>query len=90
MEEVGALILASICLILENNYPFLTGGVSNWVQMLISGLPEFNFSIANLYTGSEPKVPNYNVAGSLVYAFISFKYMKKFFNELDFYDCSAY
>lgn len=61
MEKTRELILANICLILENTYPYVTGGVSNWVQMLISGLPEFDFSIANLYTGVEPKQLKYEI-----------------------------
>jgi len=46
--------MAHICLILEGTYPFITGGVSNRVHMLVSGIPEHDFSIAHIYTGSEP------------------------------------
>jgi polysaccharide biosynthesis protein PelF len=32
-----------ICLLLEGSYPFITGGVSAWVQDLIAGTPEVDF-----------------------------------------------
>ncbi len=37
-----------VCLILEGSYPFITGGVSAWVQDIISGLPEVDFSLLTL------------------------------------------
>lgn len=32
-----------ICITLEGSYPFITGGVSAWIQDLILGLPEIDF-----------------------------------------------
>ena len=34
-----------ICLIAEGCYPYVAGGVSSWVQMLIQGMPEHTFVI---------------------------------------------
>ncbi|MBM7570003.1 GT4 family glycosyltransferase PelF [Aquibacillus albus] len=34
-----------ICVIVEGSYPYVTGGVSSWVQMLIESLPQFEFSV---------------------------------------------
>lgn len=34
-----------ICIIAEGSYPYITGGVSNWTQMLIKSLPEHDFII---------------------------------------------
>lgn len=34
-----------ICLLTEGSYPYVVGGVSSWVQMLMNGLPEFEFTI---------------------------------------------
>ena len=34
-----------ICLIAEGCYPYVAGGVSSWIQMLIKGLPEYEFII---------------------------------------------
>jgi polysaccharide biosynthesis protein PelF len=35
----------TICLIAEGSYPYITGGVSSWIQDIISGLSDFNFII---------------------------------------------
>ncbi len=34
-----------VCIILEGSYPFITGGVSAWVQDIITGLPEIEFAL---------------------------------------------
>ncbi|MCX7842197.1 MAG: GT4 family glycosyltransferase PelF [Clostridia bacterium] len=34
-----------ICIVCEGSYPYITGGVSTWVNTLINGLPEFEFII---------------------------------------------
>ena len=34
-----------ICLIAEGCYPYVAGGVSSWIQMLIQGMPEHTFVI---------------------------------------------
>jgi len=36
---------ADICLLLEGSYPYVRGGVSSWVQQLIMGHPEYQFSL---------------------------------------------
>ncbi len=41
--------MVDVCLILEGTYPYITGGVSNWIQSLITGLPELNFAIIHMY-----------------------------------------
>ena len=33
-----------ICLLTEGSYPYVVGGVSSWVQMLMEGLPEYEFT----------------------------------------------
>lgn len=37
-----------ICIIAEGSYPYVTGGVSNWVQMLISWMSEHQFIICSV------------------------------------------
>ena len=32
-----------ICLIAEGSYPYVTGGVSNWIHALVTGMPEHEF-----------------------------------------------
>ncbi len=34
----------TVCLLVEGSYPFITGGVSAWVQELIAALPHVRFS----------------------------------------------
>jgi polysaccharide biosynthesis protein PelF len=36
---------ADIALLLEGTFPFVSGGVSSWVNQIISGLPDFTFSL---------------------------------------------
>lgn len=42
-----------ICLLIEGAYPYVVGGVSSWVQMLMEGLPEHEFFIYSI--GAEAK-----------------------------------
>ncbi len=43
-----------ICLIAEGCYPYVAGGVSSWIQMLIEGMPEHEFVIFAI--GAEEKL----------------------------------
>lgn len=42
-----------ICIIAEGSYPYVTGGVSSWIQMLMNDLPEHEFVIFTI--GAEEK-----------------------------------
>lgn len=42
-----------ICLLVEGSYPYVVGGVSSWIQMLITGLPMHQFIIYSI--GAEEK-----------------------------------
>ncbi len=44
---------ADICLILEGTYPFVQGGVSNWVYELIKIFPEYTFAVVFMGTREE-------------------------------------
>jgi glycosyltransferase involved in cell wall biosynthesis len=44
--------MADICLIVEGAYPYVTGGVSSWIQSLVTNLPDVTFAI--MYIGSVP------------------------------------
>ena len=44
---------ADICLILEGTYPFVQGGVSNWVHELIAVFPQYRFAAIFLGTRAE-------------------------------------
>ena len=47
-----------VCLILEGSYPFITGGVSAWVQDIIGGLPEIEFALFTLSPVAGPFAMN--------------------------------
>ena len=42
-----------ICLLTEGSYPYVVGGVSSWIQMLMKGLPEHEFVVYSI--GAEAK-----------------------------------
>ncbi|MGG5461645.1 GT4 family glycosyltransferase PelF [Clostridium sp. B9] len=42
-----------ICLIAEGSYPYVTGGVSSWIQMLVSNMPEHEFIIFAISANKE-------------------------------------
>lgn len=43
---------ADVTLLLEGTYPFIRGGVSSWVHQIITGLPEYTFSL--VFLGGDP------------------------------------
>jgi polysaccharide biosynthesis protein PelF len=43
-----------ICLIAEGCYPYVAGGVSSWIQMLVKGMPQHEFTIFTI--GAEEKL----------------------------------
>ncbi len=44
---------ADICLIVEGAYPYVIGGVSGWLQDLITNLPDIRFAIAAIKPGAD-------------------------------------
>lgn len=44
-----------ICMLIEGAYPYVTGGVSSWVQQAILSMPEHEFIIAALVTSESEK-----------------------------------
>lgn len=37
-----------VCLIVEGTYPYVIGGVSEWIQMLMENMPDVKFSVVHL------------------------------------------
>jgi len=37
--------IADVCLILEGSYPYVQGGVSSWVHLLIQSMPQYTFHL---------------------------------------------
>lgn len=55
-----------ICLIAEGCYPYIAGGVSSWIQMLIKGMPQHEFTIFTI--AAEEKLRGqfkYEIPGNL-------------------------
>lgn len=44
-----------ICIIAEGCYPYVAGGVSSWIQMLIKGMPEHEFVICTIAANMDQK-----------------------------------
>ncbi|MHB8254897.1 MAG: GT4 family glycosyltransferase PelF [Acidiferrobacter sp.] len=44
---------ADIVLLLEGTFPYISGGVSSWVNQLIKGMPEYRFAV--VFLGSRPE-----------------------------------
>lgn len=44
--------MTDISLIIEGTYPYVRGGVSSWIHQIVTGLPEFSFTL--LFLGSTP------------------------------------
>lgn len=43
----------TVCLLVEGSYPFITGGVSAWVQELITALPRVRFTLFTISPAAE-------------------------------------
>ncbi len=46
----------TICIISEGSYPYITGGVSSWIQDIISGLDNYNFIILAISADEDNEV----------------------------------
>ena len=44
-----------ICILSENSYPVNTGGVSEWCEYLVKGLPENEFNILTIASSNHFK-----------------------------------
>jgi glycosyltransferase involved in cell wall biosynthesis len=42
-----------ICLLVEGSYPYVIGGVASWIQLLINGMPDYEFVVCSI--GAEEK-----------------------------------
>ncbi len=56
-----------ICLILEGTYPYVHGGVSSWLQRIVTSLSDFTFSIVHLSsTGDVIRTPRYEIPPNIL------------------------
>jgi len=54
-----------VCLVLEGSYPYITGGVSSWVQQLILGLPQIDFVLYTISPKQNQKI-QYNLPPNII------------------------
>ena len=59
---------ADVCLILEGTYPFVTGGVSSWVNRLVNRLDDLTFCVLHLSPSrfAYPEGPRYKLPENCV------------------------
>ncbi len=57
---------ADVCLVLEGNYPYITGGVSSWVHDIIQGQSPITFSLLCLHAGNMDLTPKYTLPENVV------------------------
>jgi glycosyltransferase involved in cell wall biosynthesis len=59
---------ADVCLVLEGTYPFVSGGVSSWVHLLVSQLPHLKFTVLHISPkrGFYTKGPVYTMPKNVV------------------------
>jgi len=57
---------SDVCLLLEGCYPFVTGGVSSWVQTLMTNLPDLTFSILVVSPDESEKPVRYQFPPNVV------------------------
>jgi len=49
----GKVLQMKVCLICEGSYPFVMGGVSSWIQMILNAFPDIEFVIWTIATNEE-------------------------------------
>ena len=58
---------ADICLIAEGCYPYVPGGVSNWIDALMRSFPELSFSVVAIIAGGGIRRSRYAFPNNLVH-----------------------
>ncbi len=54
-----------VCFILEGSYPYITGGVSSWVQDMILGMPDIDFVLFSISPAGEQNL-KYDIPKNVV------------------------
>jgi len=49
----GKVLQMRVCLVCEGSYPFVMGGVSSWIQMILTSFPDIEFVIWTIATNEE-------------------------------------
>jgi glycosyltransferase involved in cell wall biosynthesis len=57
---------ADVCLIVEGCYPYVSGGVANWLDWLIRSLPEIRFAVMAVVADDRPMTSRYELPPNVV------------------------
>ena len=55
-----------VCLVAEGNYPFVVGGVSQWIDMLVTRMPDIRFGLLAITAPGTPETFKYEFPKNLV------------------------
>lgn len=59
-------VRADVCLVVEGCYPFVAGGVANWLDWLMRNLPDTRFHVVALVADERPMVSKYEFPSNIV------------------------
>jgi glycosyltransferase involved in cell wall biosynthesis len=57
---------ADVCLLVEGCYPYVTGGVSSWIEWLIRGNPDIRFGVIPILAKREDRPKKYTLPSNVV------------------------
>jgi polysaccharide biosynthesis protein PelF len=57
---------ADICLIVEGCYPYISGGVSSWIDWLMRAQDQYSFAVISVVSGPEPRQSRYEFPANLI------------------------
>jgi polysaccharide biosynthesis protein PelF len=62
----AAALDSDVCIIVEGCYPYVSGGVSGWIDWLIRTQPEMTFSVVTLWPRPTTQAPRYKLPDNVV------------------------
>ncbi|MFO1144220.1 MAG: GT4 family glycosyltransferase PelF [Amaricoccus sp.] len=57
---------ADVCLVVEGCYPYVAGGVANWLDWLMRSLPEVTFSVISIVVDDRPLTWKYELPQNVI------------------------
>lgn len=58
--------VVDVCLVAEGNYPFVVGGVSQWIHLLVEAMPDIKFGLLAITAPGTPTEPKYQFPDNIV------------------------
>jgi glycosyltransferase involved in cell wall biosynthesis len=65
-SAVAGLPTADVCIVVEGCYPFVSGGVSSWIDWLIRTQPDLTFHVVALSASADPRPLRYQLPDNVV------------------------